>query len=188
MVTIIFESHSTTFDNEKHLASGWNDVELSPLGIKQALELGERRKDEEFKAVFCSDLQRSYKTAEIAFKEKFPIIKDKRLRECDYGDFTGHSEDEVKPLKTQYIKTPFPNGASYEQCMQRMKEFLQDLFKKFHPPGGTKAKVLMIGHKATQYGLEHLINHVSIRKAITTPWSWQPGWEYKLVDSLVTIQ
>jgi len=61
MVTIIFEAHSTTFDNENHLSSGQMDVELSPLGIKQAKELGERYKDQEFDAIFCSDLQRSYK-------------------------------------------------------------------------------------------------------------------------------
>lgn len=76
MVTIIFESHSTSLDNENYLASGWNDVKLSPLGIKQAEALGRRRKNEQFEAIFCSDLQRSYKTAEIAFGKKFPIIKD----------------------------------------------------------------------------------------------------------------
>jgi hypothetical protein len=38
MVTIIFESHSTTFDNEDHLSSGHNDVELSELDKKQAIE------------------------------------------------------------------------------------------------------------------------------------------------------
>lgn len=131
MVTIIFESHATSFDNEAHLASGWNDVELSPLGIKQAKELGERRKNEKFDVVFCSDLQRSYKTAELAFGEKFPIIKDKRLRECDYGDLTGHPEAEIKPLKVKYLKIPFPNGESYEQCMNRIKEFLEELLKKY---------------------------------------------------------
>lgn len=72
MVTIVFESHATTFDNENHLSSGQNDVELSPLGIKQAKELGERRRNEHFNAIFCSDLQRSYKTAKIAFEDKFP--------------------------------------------------------------------------------------------------------------------
>lgn len=82
MVTIILESHSTSFDNEARLSSGHNDVGLSPLGEKQASELGERYKNQKFDAIFCSDLQRSYKTAEIAFGEKFPIIKDKRLREC----------------------------------------------------------------------------------------------------------
>lgn len=73
MITIIFESHATTFDNEAHLSSGHNDVALSPLGIKQAKELGERYKNVHFDVIFCSDLQRSYKTAEIAFGNKFPI-------------------------------------------------------------------------------------------------------------------
>ena len=40
MVRIIFESHGTTFDNEAHRASGWFDVDLSPLGEQQACELG----------------------------------------------------------------------------------------------------------------------------------------------------
>jgi broad specificity phosphatase PhoE len=39
-------------------------------------------------SLFCSDLQRSYKSAEIAFSNKYPIIKDSRLRECNYGDLT----------------------------------------------------------------------------------------------------
>ena len=84
MVTIIFEAHGTTLDNEAEKSSGWFDVELSPLGIKQSKELGERYKDENFDAIFCSDLQRSYKTAEIAFADRgFKIIKYKRLRECN---------------------------------------------------------------------------------------------------------
>lgn len=61
MVTIIFEAHRTTLDNEDHKSSGHFDVELSPLGIKQAQELGERRKNEHLDAIFCSDLQRSFK-------------------------------------------------------------------------------------------------------------------------------
>ena len=52
MVTIVFESHSTSLDDENHLSSGWNDVELSPLGTQQAKDLGERRKDEKFDAIF----------------------------------------------------------------------------------------------------------------------------------------
>ena len=88
MLTIIFEAHGTTYDNEMHLASGHNDVALSPLGIQQSKEMGERYGADHFDAIFCSDLQRAYKSAEIAFGNKFPIIKDARLRECDYGEFT----------------------------------------------------------------------------------------------------
>ena len=175
MVTIIFETHSTSLDNEKQLSSGWNDIKLSSLGEKQAQDLGKRRKNEAFEAIFCSDLQRSYKTAEIAFGRKFPIIKDKRLRECDYGDLTQHPSDEVESLKISHISQPFPNGESYEQTSQRMKDFLLDLAKNYQGK-----KVMIIGHSATQYGLEHLIKGISLEEVIEASWKWQRGWEYKL--------
>lgn len=173
MVNIVFEAHGTTFDNEKHLSSGHFDVELSPLGKKQAKELGQRYKNDQFDVIFCSDLQRSYKTAEKAFGDRFPIIKDKRLRECDYGDLTRHSSSEVDPLKVKYITDPFPNGESYDQVLERMKDFLEDLKKNYDGK-----RVMIIGHRATQYGLEHWIKGVSIRDTITVPWKWQPGWVY----------
>ncbi|MDO8577072.1 MAG: histidine phosphatase family protein [Candidatus Daviesbacteria bacterium] len=182
MVTIIFESHATTFDNENHLASGHNDVELSSLGIQQAKELGQRYENDSFDAIFCSNLQRSYKTAEIAFGDKFPIIKDKRLRECDYGNLTRQPSSEVDPAKVKHITDPFPNGESYKQTSKRMKEFLDDLKKRYDGPpvGEASKKVMIIGHRATQYGLEYWINGISLKDAVTAAWKWQPGWIYQM--------
>lgn len=175
MITIIFESHGTTFDNEGHISSGHFDVELSELGKKQAQELGERYQDDNFDAIFCSDFQRSCKTAEIAFGDKFPIIKDPRLRECNYGDLTRHSSNEVEPVKIEHISIPFPNGESYEQTNQRIKQFLEDLIKNYDGK-----RVMIIGHRATQYGLEHWINGKSLEALLTTSFKWQPGWSYNL--------
>lgn len=163
MVNIIFEAHSTTFDNEAHLSSGHFDIALSPY------------KDQEFDAIFCSDMQRSYKTAEIAFGDKFPIIKDRRLRECDYGDLTRHPSDEVEPEKIKHISEPFPNGESYEDSLKRMKDFLDELKKNYD-----NKRVMIIGHRATQYGLEHWIKEVDLKTLITTPFKWQPGWTYSI--------
>lgn len=175
MVTIIFESHGTTVDNENHIASGANDVNLSILGEEQAKELGKRHTDDKFDAIFVSDLIRSSKTAEIAFGNKFPIIKDSRLRECNYGDFNGHPEDEVKPMKPNKIEIPFPNGESYEQTTKRIKSFLEDLLQNYD-----EKEVMVIGHRATQYGLENLIKNVSLIDVINAKWNWQPGWKYIL--------
>ena len=176
MVTIIFESHGTTFDNENHLSSGHFDIELSPLGKRQAKELGERYKNEKFDAIFCSDLQRSYKTAELAFaKRDFPILKDKRLRECDYGDLTRRPSEKVEPEKANRVANPFPNGESYEQASKRIKDFLKDLLKKYD-----SKKIMIIGHRATQCGLEYWIKGIPLKEAITAPWQWQPGWIYYL--------
>ena len=175
MVIIIFESHGTTVDNEKHLASGWADIKLSELGIKQSKEMRQRYDHDYFDAIFCSDLQRSYKSAEIAFGNKFPIIRDARLNECNYGDLTQHLSEEVDSEKPKRIKTPFPNGESYEQTTEKMRSFLEDLLKKYDGK-----RVMIIGHRATQYGLECLINMTPLEQVIPAPWKWQPGWEYKL--------
>lgn len=177
MVTIIFEAHGTTYDNEAHLSSGHNDIELSPLGITQSGEMGERYKDDHFDAIFCSDLQRAYKSAELGFGDKFPIIKDARLRECDYGDLTQHPSDEVTAEKPSRIHEPFPNGESYDQCAERMKSFLQDVLKDYDGK-----RVMVIGHRATQYGLEHWILNKPLEEVIPAPWKWQPGWTYELKE------
>ncbi len=174
-VTIIFEAHGTTFDNEAHLSSGWNDIELSPLGIQQSKEMGERYKDDHFDAVFCSDLQRAYKSAEIGFGNKWLIIKDERLRECHYGELTQHSSVEVDAEKPKRIETPFPNGESYQETTARMNSFLVDLLKNYDGK-----KVMIIGHRATQYGLDHIINNVPLETLTVTHFTWKPGWEYTL--------
>jgi len=183
MVTIIFESHGTTTDNEKHLASGWADAELSDLGKRQSKELGERYKDAHFDAIFCSDLQRSYQTAEIAFGTQFPIIKDARLRECNYGDLTQHPSSEIDPQKPKRIDVPFPNGESYIQTSERMRGFLVELLKDYDGK-----KVMIIGHRATQYALELWLNHIPLSQIIPAPWKWQPGWEYELPESIFRKQ
>lgn len=176
MITIIFESHSTTLDNEAKLSSGHSDVPLSKLGERQAAELGQRHAREHFDAIFCSDLQRSYKTAEIAFAGKnIPIIKDVRLRECDYGEWTRKQSGQVEDEKKNRISVPFPGGESYEQAAANMQSFLQDLLTEYDGK-----KIMIIGHRATQYGLEHWINKVPLAKAVTAPWHWQPGWEYAI--------
>jgi len=176
MLTIIFESHATTVDNEAGLASGWADCELSTLGEKQAAELGQRYQNENIDVIFCSDLQRSYQTAEIAFADRnLPIIRDKRLRECDYGELNRQTSEAVNKEKLKRISEPFPGGESYEQTAERMKDFLHDLLTNYDGK-----KVLIIGHRATQYGLEHWLNNVSLKNAVTAPWQWQPGWTYEL--------
>ncbi|MBU6501081.1 MAG: histidine phosphatase family protein [Patescibacteria group bacterium] len=175
MVEIIFEAHGTSFDNESGLASGWNDVALSPLGEKQAKELGERYKGDKFAAIFCSALQRSYRTGELAFGDKFPIIRDARLNECNYGDLTQGPGEKVGAEKLKRINTPFPNGESYTQTTERMRDFLSDISKKYDGQ-----KIMIIGHRATQYGLENIINKIPLETVISQPWKWQPGWLYQL--------
>ena len=57
-ITLVFETHSTTEDNEAGRATGWLPGRLSERGIAEARELGRRRAGDGIAAVFCSDLRR----------------------------------------------------------------------------------------------------------------------------------
>lgn len=181
MIKIIFELHPTTWDIEAGISSGANDAPLSDIGKKQAIQLGKRYKDTTFDAIFCSTLSRSYRTAEIAFSNRdVLIVEDARLNECNYGKLNGHLAITVEPNRKKHIITPFPGGESYTDTCQRMYGFLQDLAR------GYQDKVVMIiGHRATQYGLEHWLKGKSIEEAVTGKWNWNPGWEYILEEDLL---
>jgi broad specificity phosphatase PhoE len=175
-LTLVFETHATTVDNEAGLASGWFDVPLSTIGEQQARMLGARRRDDHLAVVFCSDLTRSFRTAEIAFSDRsLAIVRDARLRECDYGDLTRRPTSEIEQQRLQHLVDPFPNGESYQQVVERVSGWLGEVGQQFE--GCT---LLIIGHRATFYALEHLLNGVPLSEAVTSPWAWQPGWTYHL--------
>jgi 2,3-bisphosphoglycerate-dependent phosphoglycerate mutase len=174
-LAVMFESHATSLDNEEGLASGWLDVALSATGEEQARLLGARRRHDDLAAVFCSDLIRAFRTAEIAFGERaLPIVRDARLRECDYGGFTRHPALEIEERRAAHVATPFPNGESYEQVVGRVSEWLTEATTTF--AGRT---VLVIGHRATFFALEHLIRRIPLHDVVTSMWHWQPGWTYR---------
>lgn len=176
MITIIYETHATSLDNEQGLASGFYNVDLSEIGERQAKELGERYRDDPPDVVFCSDLRRAYRTAEIAFGGRgIPIIRDSRLRELDYGDWTRRPSEEVRFERVKHVHEPFPNGESYMDAMLRMRRFLSDLRRDCDGK-----KVLLIGHAATHHALQYWIEGRPLEELVHENFTWQPGWKYSL--------
>ncbi len=175
-MTLTFKTHAASIDNERSIASGQFDVELSSLGHTQAVELGARYENEDLHVVVCSDLQRSWRTAEIAFADRgLLIVQDARLRECDYGAWTKRSRNEIDAERVTRIIQPFPDGESYAQVAARTRELLNDVLRDW-----TDKRLMIIGHRATWYSLEHLVNGRDLREAVSASWRWQPGWVYSL--------
>jgi len=58
-IELVFETHSTTVDNEQGRATGWLPGQLSEQGRGQARRLGHRRVGDGITAVFSSDLARA---------------------------------------------------------------------------------------------------------------------------------
>lgn len=163
-------------DNESSLASGWRNSPLSEEGIKQGLTDCDRYKEQKVDAIFASDLDRAISTAKLIFGESnLPLYIDWRLREYNYGDLEGKDKKEVMGTLISHYEVPFPNGESVKDALARMESFIKDLEKRFD-----NKTVIIIGHRATQLGLEHFINGVDPKEYISTPWTWQPGWNYKI--------
>ncbi len=179
-IQIVFETHSISEDNENGIATGWLDGRLSERGRILASELGRRRRMDGIRAVFTSDLGRAVETARIAFANgNIPIHADWRLRECDYGKMNGHPSAEVHDNRLLYLDDPYPGGESWRQAVARVGHFLPDLHLRWE-----NSRVLVIGHLATRYAFEHLINGIPLEDLLQADFRWQQGWEYHLKDRL----
>lgn len=176
-VSIVFETHSWSEDNDNGVASGWHHSRLSPRGRVLAAELGERRRDDGITAVFTSDLRRAVETAEIAFATtEIPILHDWRLRECNYGDGNGMAATELHHDRLAHLDRPYPGGESWLQAVERVGWFLRDL--RHSTDGG---RVLVIGHVATRWGLQHHLDGRPVADLMAEGFDWQLGWEYQIV-------
>jgi broad specificity phosphatase PhoE len=178
-VKITFFVHGTTIDNEKNVSSGWNDVELSDLGVQQSKDLTELTKDKNFDTVYCSDQKRAFDSATLAWGGTYKIIQDNRLRECNYGNYNGNPSSLVEPIQERSVTTPMPGGESYEMVKERINDFLKDL-KKTHDG----KHIAIVSSKAPQLALDVLLKGMTWEEAFAKDWrktkSWQPGWGYTL--------
>ena len=183
MIELVYETHSTTRDNEQGIATGWLPGELSEAGRERARELGRRRRDDGIDVVFSSDLRRAVQTVELAFEgSEIPLHQDARLRECNYGDLNGAPTAEVTATRLDRIETPFPNGESYRDVVARTHEFVADLLREHDGE-----RVLVVAHSANQWALQHLLHGKPLAEVIEAPFEWQPGWEYVLDGRAATI-
>jgi len=173
-VEIVFETHSTTEDNEAGRATGWLGGRLSAAGRRQAAELGERRRDDGITAVFSSDLARARETVELAFQgSSVPILFDWRLRECDYGEENGAAVERVRAELHRRLTEPFPGGESWQEAIHRVQRAVGDIRDR-----GDGWRVLVVGHVATYWGLELLVSGRPIEDLEERSFTWRPGWEF----------
>lgn len=179
-VNIIYFVHGTTTDNASKLCSGWKEAMLNDLGREQAANLGNvsRERGDKFDIMFTSDLKRAIESSDIAFPN-VEKIRDKRLRECNYGELDGEHKSLV--IYEEHIDEAFPNGESLKDVEKRMREFVE--FLKENYDGKT---VGIVAHRAPQLALEVITKGLSWVEANKNDWrksgDWQPGWKYTIND------
>ena len=177
-IKIMYFVHGTTTDNASKLCSGWKEAMLNDLGKEQSENLGKvsRERGDKFDIMFTSDLKRAIDSSNIAFPE-VEKIRDKRLRECNYGDLDGEHKSLV--IYEEHVDDKFPNGESLKDVEMRMRDFVNYLKENYD--GKT---IGIVAHRAPQLALEVITKNISWEEANQNDWrktgDWQAGWEYEI--------
>src|SRR6202011_1230367 len=151
-IDLVFETHSITVDNEEGRATGWWAGRLSGPSPGPGAPRGGAPRGRGGRAAVCSsDLTRAAETASVAFGASgIPVLLDWRLRECDYGKRNGMPVAELHANPRDHLDRAYPGGESWRQAVERVGLFLNDL-----PLRWDGQRVLVIGHVATRWALDH---------------------------------
>ena len=151
MINIYIARHGETTWNAEGRIQGWSDPELSPLGYSQSLALLEHLKDRPLRAIYSSDLQRSYLTAQhIARHLGLPILRQTELKEIGFGMLEGKNlfqfDEELKNQWNRFKDDRFsyriPGAENYADVANRLKPFMERILQQHEGE-----EILIVGHR-----------------------------------------
>ncbi len=131
--TLVLVRHGQSEWNLKNLFTGWEDPDLTEVGVEEAHSAGKTLKAAglSFDCAFTSELTRAQKTLDIMLQELgqtgIPITRDIALNERDYGDLSGLNkadaavnwgEEQVMIWRRSFDVAP-PGGESLRDTLAR---------------------------------------------------------------------
>lgn len=158
MPTVFLLRHGLTAMTGPVLAGRLPGVHLDDRGTAQALKAADRLAVLPLAAVVTSPLERCAETAKLALKAqrdagRKPVSKtDRRLLECDYGDWTGKeikglAKDPLWPVVQAHPSgVTFPGGESMAAMAERAVRAIRDLDAKIAAEHGPDAVWLACSH------------------------------------------
>ena len=72
-----------------------------------------------------------------------------------------------------YLDDSYPGGESWRQAVARVGRFLDDL-----PLRWDGCRVVVIGHTATRWALDHVLDGKRLEDLLDADFQWREGWEY----------
>ena len=155
MARLILLRHGESQWNLENRFTGWVDVPLSPRGIQEAKNAGEKLRSFIFDRAFTSVLTRAIETLRLVLETigqaNIPIEKDKALNERMYGELQGlnkadtakkYGDDQVKIWRRRYDIRP-PGGESLKDTADRVLPYYESRIKPYALKGET---ILIAAH------------------------------------------
>lgn len=143
MARLVLLRHGESQWNLENRFTGWVDVPLSPKGIQEAQQAGNKLRGFTFNRAFTSVLTRANETLRLALEvigqPTIPIEKDKALNERMYGELQGlnkaetakkYGEEQVKIWRRSYDVRP-PGGESLKDTAERVLPYYENKIKPF---------------------------------------------------------
>src|SRR5262245_7150032 len=124
MGVVVLIRHGETTWSATGQHTSITDLDLTPRGEQQAVELGGRLRGERFAAVLCSPRRRAQRTAELA---RLPVTAvDDDLAEWDYGGYEGITTEQIRAQRPDWSlwTDGGPGGESPEQVAVRVDRLL----------------------------------------------------------------
>ena len=175
--TLLLIRHGESEANRCAYFAGQLDPELMEKGVEQASLSAEFVKENyKVSAIYSSDLQRAYKTAECFSKTLgLEIIKDTGLREINGGDFQGEKHAELPELYPEEYgkvwlnhigKAKCPNGESVQELGERVIATLEKIAKE------NRGKTVLVSTHATPIrATQCIVETGSVDDMENTPWA-----------------
>jgi 2,3-bisphosphoglycerate-dependent phosphoglycerate mutase len=155
MGRLILLRHGESQWNLENRFTGWVDVPLSPRGIQEAKNAGEKLRPYRFDRAFTSVLQRANETLrlvlEVIGQTTIPTERNQALNERMYGELQGlnkaetakkYGEDQVKIWRRSYDVCP-PGGESLKDTAERVLPYYDKAIKPHLLAGET---ILIAAH------------------------------------------
>lgn len=155
MARLVLLRHGESQWNLENRFTGWVDVPLSPRGIQEAKNAGEKLRGFTFDRAFTSVLSRANETLRLALEAigqtDIPVEKDKALNERMYGELQGlnkaetvkkYGEQQVKIWRRSYDIRP-PGGESLKDTADRVLPYYESRIKPYLLKGET---ILIAAH------------------------------------------
>jgi 2,3-bisphosphoglycerate-dependent phosphoglycerate mutase len=149
MARLILLRHGESQWNLENRFTGWVDVPLSPRGVQEAKNAGNKLRGFKFDRAFTSVLVRANDTLRLALETvgqtTIPVEKDKALNERMYGDLQGlnkaetaqkYGDAQVKIWRRSYDVRP-PGGESLKDTAERALPYYEEKIKPYLLKGET---------------------------------------------------
>ncbi len=82
---------------------------------------------------------------------------------CNYGALKGMPIVKLEAERSRRIHEPFPDGESYLEVVERVRDFLSDVSREWDGK-----RILVVGHAATRWALQHLLFDGEIKQSRPT--------------------